>query len=74
MTGKEQGGIPFATDFLQERDGLGGVLGVQRGRGLVREDHVRIRDQRPSDRHPLLLANAESIYASGGIGDPKPSE
>jgi len=40
-------------------------VGVQRSSRLVGEDHVRPRDQRPRDRHALLLA-------AGQLGRPPP--
>jgi hypothetical protein len=42
----------------QPEDGFGG-LGVQVTGRLIREEHRRIRDDRPRDRYALLLASGE---------------
>jgi hypothetical protein len=36
-------------------------LGVERGQRLVEQQHCRMRDQRPADRHPLLLAAGKLV-------------
>src|SRR6202451_2021837 len=40
----------------QEREQLGGGVGVEVAGGLVGKDEVRLVDQRPGTRHALLLA------------------
>ena len=74
MAGEEQGRIPFAADLLQERHGRRGVLWIERRRWLVREDHRRVPDQCPSDRHPLLLPHAQAINPDGRVGDSQSRE
>ena len=46
---------------LQQVHHLGPADAVQVAGRLVGEDHLRVADQRPGDRHPLLLAAGELV-------------
>ena len=56
----------LAVEFAQHRQDLALALAVEVPRRLVGQDHTRAIDQRPGDRHALLLAAGEFIGAVVG--------
>src|ERR1700712_2835807 len=48
--------LALAVQVLERLDDLATVLRVEVSRRLVREYHVGFHEQRPGNRHPLLLA------------------
>ena len=64
MSGLEAGLLFVPADFLPEPDT---DLGVQRGQGLVEQQHLGLDGQRPRQGHPLLLAAGHLVGVSLGL-------
>ena len=53
------GHAQLLVDLLEQIQNLAGGVGIQRGGGLVAEQHLRIHRQRTGDGHALLLTAGE---------------
>ena len=74
MAGQQQCGVALATDVLQKLDRRHRILRIEGRGGFVRQDDAGVSDQRPGDRHPLLLPDAQAIDADRGVGNPQSAE
>ena len=63
MSGLEAGLLLIPADYLPQPDT---DLGVQRGQGLVEQQHLGLDGQRPRQSHPLLTAG-HLVDASLGL-------
>ena len=59
--------IPVAGEVAHDDEHLADELGVEGGRDLVEEHHVRLHHQRAGDRDPLLLAARELVRVLVGL-------
>ena len=64
---KEIGAAALLLDVLHEVDHLGLNGHVQRGDALVRDDELRVHDQRPGDAHTLPLSAGKLVGITGGV-------
>src|SRR5450756_2424947 len=71
MSGLEAGLLFVPAEFLPEPDT---DLGVQRGQGLVEQQHLGLDGQRPRQGHPLLLAAGHLVGVSLGLSLQRPSD
>ncbi len=69
MAGDQQCGAASAAGVLKEFDRDRGVVRIERRGRFVGEDEFGITRERPGDRDPLLLPDAESIDPGIGAGD-----
>ena len=53
------GHAQLLVDLLEQIQNMAGGVGIQRGGGLVAEQHLRIHRQRAGDGHALLLTAGE---------------
>src|SRR3989442_2626642 len=67
VVGRDDDGLPFRGELLEHAHEL--LLGrrIDARRGLVEQQHIRLRHERPREQHALALA-------SGERGDPPPCE
>ena len=54
-------GCPLLVQLRQEPHHLDAVLGIQITGRLIGKDQLRVGDQRPGDRHTLLLTSGELL-------------
>ena len=65
---RDEDGGPPAHEFVQGVHDPSLRLGVQCGRGLVHENHPGTLEERPRERHPLLLPSAQLQTPLANLG------
>ena len=73
--GHHHEGQALAVQLIKEIENLCGGLGVERAGWFVGEQEAGVVDQRPCNRHPLLLPAGELIGPMvGAVAQPDPRQ
>ena len=75
FVGDHDDGAAVGVEVVEQRQHVGGAAAVERARRLIGQQQHRVGDDRPCDRHPLLLSARQLRgQVSPAVGEPDPSE